>query len=145
MQEKVTTMSIRTYSELISIPTFEERYNYLNLLGKVGDATFGSKRYLNQVLYMSKEWLSIRRRVIVRDNGCDLGIKDREIGSVIIVHHMNPITIEDVLNHDPKVFDPEFLICVEDLTHKAIHYGNADLLVKDVIERSKNDTCPWRH
>lgn len=138
-------MIIRTYSELITIPTFEERYNYLNLIGIVGDPTFGSKRYLNQILYKSPEWLDIRAQVIVRDNGCDLGIKGREIGSVIIVHHMNPITIEDVLNHDPKVFNPEFLISAEDMTHKAIHYGNADLLIKDVIERSKYDTCPWRH
>lgn len=129
----------------MSLHTFEERYEYLDLVGRVGDATFGSKRYLNQILYTSKEWLKIRRDAIVRDNGYDLGFYGREIKSVIIVHHMNPITIEDVLHHDPKVFDPEFLICASDMTHRAIHYGNSNLLEKDFIERSKNDTCPWRH
>lgn len=139
------TTAIRTYSELITLPTFEERFEYLKLSGRVGDETFGRDRYLNQLLYQrSEEWKSIRREVILRDNGCDLGCEGYEIYGQIIVHHMNPITIDDVMNLDPKVFDPEFLISTMHRTHNAIHYGNADLLITAPIERRKNDTCPWR-
>lgn len=141
------TMSLmnRSYSELIRIPTFEERFKYLQLSGSVGDFTFGSKRHINQVLYKTPEWLSVRDKVIIRDNGCDLGIPDRLIGGRVLVHHMNPITIDDILNRNPKVFDMDNLISVSHITHEAIHYGNEDLLMKDPIERCKNDTCPWRH
>lgn len=136
---------IRTYSELIKIPTFEERFEYLNLDGKVGEETFGFDRYLNQVFYKSDEWKSIRNEVIIRDNGCDLGIEDREIHGRIIIHHMNPITVDDIIHRNEDILNPEYLICVADNTHKAIHYGDEDLLIKDFIERTKNDTCPWRH
>ena len=138
-------MIIRTYSELIKIPTFEERFEYLNLDGKVGEETFGFDRYLNQVFYKSDEWKSIRNEVIIRDNGCDLGIEDREIHGRIIIHHMNPITVDDIIHRNEDILNPEYLICVTDNTHKAIHYGDEDLLIKDLIERTKNDTCPWRH
>lgn len=139
--------TIKTYSELITIPTFEGRFEYLKLNGRVGETTFGSKRYLNQILYKTDEWLSIRDKIIIRDKGCDLGILDREIKRPlkVLVHHINPITIEDVLNRDPKVFDPENLITIMHMTHEAVHYGNEDLLIKDPIVRFKNDTCPWRH
>lgn len=139
--------TIKTYSELITIPTFEGRFEYLKLNGRVGETTFGSKRYLNQILYKTDEWLSIRDKIIIRDNGCDLGISDREIKRPlkVLVHHINPITIEDVLIGDPKVFDPENLITIMHMTHEAVHYGNEDLLIKDPVERFKNDTCPWRH
>lgn len=139
------TTTIRTYSELITLPTFEERFEYLKLSGRVGDETFGRDRYLNQLLYQrSADWRASRREVILRDNGCDLGCEGYEIYGQIIVHHMNPITIDDVMNLDPKVFDPEFLISTMHRTHNAIHYGNADLLITAPIERRKNDTCPWR-
>ena len=140
------TTTIRTYSELITLPSFEERFEYLKLSGRVGDETFGRDRYLNQLLYQrSDKWKASRREVILRDNGCDLGCEGYEIYGQIIVHHMNPITIDDVLNLDPKVFDPEFLISTMHRTHNAIHYGNADLLITAPIERRRNDTCPWRH
>lgn len=138
-------MSIRTYSELIALPTFEERYEYLRLGGKVGEDTFGFDRYLNQSFYKSKEWLAIRDKVIIRDNGCDLAMEDREINGRILIHHMNPITKEDILNRSEFLLDPEYLICTVKNTHDAIHYGDASLLITAPIERSKNDTCPWRH
>lgn len=137
-------MSIRTYSELIKLPTFIERFEYLRLDGIIGEETFGFDRYLNQLFYKSKEWLRIRDEVIVRDNGCDLAIPDREIHGRIIVHHMNPINIEDVLYRKKDILDPEFLVCTIKNTHDAIHYGNSDLLITEPIERTKNDTCPWR-
>lgn len=135
---------IKTYSELITLPTFEERFEYLKLGGKVGRETFGYDRYLNQILYKLPEWLSVRDKVIVRDNGCDLGVLGREVYGRILVHHMNPITVEDILNRNPAIFDPEFLISTTKNTHDAIHYSDESLLVKDPIVRSKNDTCPWR-
>ena len=135
---------IKTYSELITLPTFEERFEYLKLGGKVGRETFGYDRYLNQMLYKLPEWLSVRDEVIVRDNGCDLGVLGREVYGRILVHHMNPITVEDILNRNPAIFDPEFLISTTKNTHDAIHYSDESLLVKDPIVRSKNDTCPWR-
>ena len=135
---------IKTYSELITLPTFEERFEYLKLGGKVGRETFGYDRYLNQMLYKLPDWLSVRDEVIVRDNGCDLGVLGREVYGRILVHHMNPITVEDILNRNPAIFDPEFLISTTKNTHDAIHYSDESLLVKDPIVRSKNDTCPWR-
>lgn len=139
-------MIIRTYSELITLPTFEERFQYLRLDGQVGAETFGFDRYLNQIFYRTdKEWLSIRDYVIIRDNGCDLGILDRQIHGRIFVHHMNPITKEDILKRTRYLLDPEYLICTIKLTHDAIHYGDENLLLKDPIERTRNDTCPWRH
>lgn len=138
------TMTIRTYSDLILLPTFEERFDYLDLNGIVGERTFGSRRYLNQILYTTDRWKETRRNVIIRDNGCDLGIKDREIMFAITVHHMNPITIEDILNEDPKVYDMEFLITTADSTHRAIHYSNKNILQSAPVERTPFDTCPWR-
>ena len=139
------TMTIRTYSELITIPTFEERYKYLKIGGKVGEETFGFERYLNQEFYKSYEWQSIRRQVIVRDLGCDLGIEGREIHGKIIVHHMNPITIDDIIEASDFLLNPEYLICTLKSTHDAIHYGDESLLIKAPVERTKNDTCPWKH
>lgn len=136
--------TIKTYSELITIPTFEERYRYLRIGGRVGEETFGFDRYLNQVFYRSQEWRSIRDFVIVRDNGCDLGIEGREIPSRIIVHHMNPLTMDDLINRTEFLLDPEYLICTVKGTHDAIHYGDESLLIKAPVERRKNDTCPWR-
>lgn len=138
-------MSIKTYSELIRIPTFEERYHYLRLNGAVGEQTFGFDRYLNQVFYRTREWLSARDRIITRDNGCDLGIEGREIYGEILVHHLNPITLKDIETRSPILFDPENLICTTLKTHNAIHYGDEDLLLILPPERKKNDTCPWKH
>ena len=136
--------SIRTYSELVLLPTFEERYEYLRLDGRVGEETFGFDRWLNQTFYKSKEWLSMRDKIIVRDNGCDLGIPGRDIYSRILIHHMNPITKEDILRRSDILLNPEYLICVTPNTHRAIHYGNSNLLIKDPIERRPYDTCPWK-
>lgn len=137
---------IRTYSELITLPTFEERFRYLSLGGKVGEETFGFDRYLNQQFYKSDKWLAIRDHVIVRDNGCDLGMEDREIRGKtrILVHHMNPITTYDIVHQSELLLDPEYLICTIKNTHDAIHYGDESLLFTAPIERSKYDTCPWR-
>lgn len=137
-------MSIRTYSELITLPTFEERFIYLQLGGKVGEDTFGHDRYLNQMFYTSDEWRRIRRDVIVRDNGCDLGIQDREIHGLIIIHHMNPITIEDIINRSEFLLNPEYLISTVKNTHDAIHFSDERILITDPIERRPNDTCPWK-
>jgi hypothetical protein len=134
--------------------TFEDRYNYLKLKGRVGEETFGCSRYLNQILYNTPEWKSFRREIIIRDNGCDLGIQDRpicpDIGVIVprtsnvYIHHIEPITKEDVLNRDKKLFDPNNAICCSFKTHQAIHYGDINLLAKGYIERKPNDTCPWR-
>ena len=137
-------MIIRTYSEIITLPTFEERFRYLKLDGDVGVETFGFDRYLNQAFYSSDEWKSIRNQVIIRDNGCDLGIEGREIYKRIIIHHMNPITKEDLLYKTEYLLNPEYLICTIKATHDAIHYGDENLLLKGPIERKPNDTCPWR-
>ena len=144
MEGKVIQMSIRTYSELITLPTFEERFKYLQLGGKVGEDTFGHDRYLNQMFYTSDEWRRIRRDVIVRDNGCDLGIQDREIHGLIIIHHMNPITIEDIINRSEFLLNPEYLISTVKNTHDAIHFSDERILITDPIERRPNDTCPWK-
>lgn len=138
-------MSIRTYSELIAIPTFEERFEYLQLKGSVGKDTFGYDRYLNQVLYRSPEWKRLRNQIIIRDDGCDLACDGYDIYGKVLIHHLNPITVEDVLARSRKVFDPDNLVCVTHNTHNAIHYGDVDLLVTGPIIRTKNDTCPWRH
>lgn len=134
---------IRTYSDLIKLKTHKERFEYLRVAGEVGFETFGSNRYLNQMLYTSNQWRQARSKVIIRDNGFDLGIEPFEIFGIIVVHHMNSVTIEDIINNNPDLFNPEFLISSADLTHKAMHYGNYDLLPTDVVERSKNDTSPW--
>lgn len=134
-----------TYSELISFDTFEERFNYLNLHGLVGEMTFGGHRRLNQILYNCDEWKSVRRKVILRDNGCDLGIQDRPIAGKILIHHLNPITIDDVLKRKSCVFDLNNLICSSFDTHNAIHYGSNEILrVNTFTTRKPNDTCLWR-
>lgn len=135
---------IKTYLELSNLHTFDERFNYLKLNGVVGKDTFGFDRYLNQTLYRSKEWKAIRDRVIFRDNGCDLGMYGYEIQGHILIHHMNPITKEDILNRNPIIFDLNNLICVTHKTHNAIHYGDKNLLSMIPKERSKNDTCLWK-
>ena len=137
-------MIIRTYSELSKLKTFEDRFQYLRLDGIVGEETFGFYRYLNQILYQSDEWKRRRRDIIIRDNGCDLGFEGFEVHGRILIHHINPITVDDIVNRNPKVFDPENLILTSHNTHQAIHYGNEDLLIRAPIERSKNDTCLWR-
>lgn len=137
-------MKIKTYSELITFSTFEDRFEYLQLKGIVGQETFGFDRYLNQILYNSKEWKHLRNEIIVRDNGCDLALEGFEIHGRILIHHINPITIDDVIKRREMVFDPENLICVTHNTHNAIHYGDKSLLITGPIERRANDTCPWK-
>ena len=138
--------SIKTYSELVKLNSFEERYKYLKLEGKVGEDTFGFDRYLNQIFYKTDEWKSVRDYVISRDSGCDLGMPDREIKfGKLLVHHMNPITKKDILNRSDMLLNPEYLITTTKNTHDAIHYGSDDLLYQDPIERYENDTCPWKH
>lgn len=137
------TTSIRRYSELRRIDTFYGRYEYLRLKANIGEPTFGFDRYLNQTLYGSNEWKRVRSQIIIRDNGCDMGLEDFPIEHVI-VHHMNPLKIEDVEERNPDIFNPEFLICVSYDTHNAIHFGNMDLLAKPFVERRPGDTCPWR-
>ena len=138
-------MIIRTYSELILLPTFEERFKYLQLNGRVGDDTFGFDRYINQNFYRSAEWKRIRDLVIMRDNGCDLALEGYEIYGRILIHHMNPITVKDVELSTEYLMNPEYLICVTHNTHNAIHYGDEKLINKGPIVRTKNDTCPWKH
>ena len=135
---------IRSYEELVTIPTFEERYEYLKLNGRIGEETFGFDRWLNQKFYQSDEWKRIRRDVILRDAGCDLGIKDREIIGRIYIHHMNPITVDDIILHSDYLLNPMYLVCTSKLTHDAIHYGDESLLQEDFKERKPYDTCPWR-
>lgn len=135
----------RTYTELSKLKTFDERFNYLLLKGRVGIETFGYDRYLNQILYNSPEWKKLRDMVIIRDNGQDLGLEGYPIYGRVIIHHINPITIDDVLNYSPDVFNPEYLICSAHKTHNAIHYGVEDYVKSlEVVERKPNDTIPWR-
>lgn len=142
----MTTMTnIRTYSELITLPTFEERFKYLQLNGSVGKDTFGFDRYINQNFYRSKEWKRVRDFVILRDNGCDLAADSYVIYGKIIIHHMNPITVKDIESVTDYLMNPEYLICTTHSTHNAIHYGDGSLLMMLPTERRKNDTCPWRH
>lgn len=140
------TTKIKTYSELITIPTFIERFRYLKLDGRVGMDTFGHDRYLNQAFYNSIEWRNFRRDIIIRDNGCDLACPGNEIpdGVSIIIHHLNPLTVEEVLRKDSRLFDPENVISTIMRTHNAIHYGDERLLNSAPLERSQNDTCPWK-
>lgn len=134
----------RTYHQMIAFPTFEERYNYLRLTGRVGADTFGFDRYLNQSFYRSKEWKDIRQHVIARDSGCDLGDPERPIFGRVLVHHMNPILPEDLEDFNPEILDPEYLVCVTHETHNAIHYGDPSSLIIMPKERRPNDTIPWR-
>lgn len=137
--------NIKTYSELITIPTFEERFQYLKIGGTVGEETFGFNRYLNQMIYRSQEWKRFRRDIIARDLGCDLGIEGRELHEAITVHHIEPITVDDIINKRYDIiFNPENAMSASDITHKAIHYGDEDLLVKGPVERFPYDTCPWK-
>ena len=138
------TDQIRSYSELIRLPTFLERFEYLKLDGIIGTDTFGHDRYINQQFYHSQEWQRIRDYVIIRDNGCDLGVDGYQIFGRVYIHHLNPIRQQDILSHNAFLVDPEYLICVAYDTHYAIHYGDASKLRQDPIERKPNDTCPWR-
>ena len=135
---------IKTYSELIQLPTFKERFEYLRLDGRVGDETFGFDRYLNQLFYKSQRWKNIRDFVIIRDCGCDLAVEGHEINSRIIIHHMNPIDIHDIQTESEFLLDPEYLITTVHSTHNAIHYGDESLILQAPVERTRNDTCPWR-
>lgn len=145
LAEEITIMmSIKTYSELITIPTYKERFEYLKLGGVVGRDTFGYDRYLNQAFYNSPEWKRFRRDIIIRDNGCDLACEGYSIRGRIILHHINPITYEDLINRSSILFDQENIVCVTHNTHNAIHYGDSNLLTTGPIERTANDTCPWK-
>lgn len=134
----------RTYTELLQHDSFKERFEYLRLDGSVGAITFGFDRYLNQQFYQSREWRSVRDFVIVRDKACDLGAESREIFGRIYIHHMNPITGDDIRTISRFLLEPEFLICTTHETHNAIHYGNSKLILSDPVQRVPNDTCPWR-
>lgn len=137
-------MKIKSYSEMCSFSTFIERFNYLKLNGKVGIETFGFDRYLNQVLYCSQEWKRFRRQVIIRDNGCIFGLDGYNINGRLIVHHINPITLEQIEQRDPMIFSMENVVCVTHNIHEAIHYGDESLIPTDPIIRKPNDTCPWK-
>lgn len=137
-------MILKSYSELIHLPTFEERFNYLKLDGSVGQDTFGFDRWLNQTFYKSAEWKRIRNEVIVRDNGCDLGLDGYEIYGRILIHHMNPISQEDILNRSDLLLNPEYLICVTHDTHNGIHYGDMNQVKKGPVVRTPNDMAPWK-
>ena len=135
---------IRNYSELITLRTFKELFEYLKLDGIFGEETFGFDRYMNQIFYKSKEWASVRREVIIRDNGCDLGVDGYEIHGKILIHHMNPINLSDIVHKTDELLNPDYLITTVLSTHNAIHYGDASLLPALPVERRANDTCPWR-
>ena len=137
-------MIIRCYNELSRIDNYEERFRYLKLVGQVGESTFGFDRYLNQIVYSSKRWKQVRNAVIIRDEGRDMGVEGYEIQGRIVIHHMNPISIEDAEKDRDFIYDPEFLICVSPITHNAIHYGDESLLPKGPVDRVPNDMCPWR-
>lgn len=137
--------NIKTYSELIKLKTFKERFEYLKVDGIVAEETFGYDRYLNQIFYNTDEWKAIRRDIILRDNGCDLAMPDREIRGLILIHHINPITKYDIINRTEFLLNPKYLITTMKQTHDALHYGSYESLMMDYIERKKNDTCPWRH
>lgn len=139
-----TNAIIKTYSELLTIRSFEDRFRYVKLNGSVGIETFGFNRFLNQHLYRSDEWRRFRRDIILRDSGCDLAHDDFEIFGKIIIHHINPITVDDVLQRNPMIFDPENVVCVSMNTHNAIHYSDESVLPLLFPERTKNDTCPWK-
>jgi hypothetical protein len=134
---------MKTYSNLARLETFEERFRYLSLRGVVGEATFGFDRYINQQFYTSTQWRQIRHHVIARDNGCDLGVEGYEIYSRVIIHHLNPMTVDDIVHGDESILDPEFLITTTHQTHNAIHYGDEKLLAKPFVPRRKGDTKLW--
>lgn len=135
----------KSYFELSRLPTFEERFEYLKLDGQVAHSIFGGHRYLNQAFYQSDAWRKVRRQVILRDNGCDLGMEGREINSKLLVHHINPITPEDLIEGNPDILDPNNLVCVSENTHQMLHYGNAEGLEQwEPVVRKPNDTCPWK-
>lgn len=137
-------MTIKSYTELMSLQTFEERFRYLKIGGLVGESTFGSVRYLNQGFYRSREWKRLRDEIIIRDGGNDLACDEHMIRGVVHIHHINPITIEDLRTGNSKLFDPENLICTSTLTHQAIHYSDESLLPKEYVPRTPFDTCPWK-
>ena len=145
MPATVIRMSIKTYSELIKLPTFEERFEYLRLDGAVGKETFGFDRYLNQIFYRSIEWKRLRNQIFLRDLGCDLGVEGYDIYGRYMIHHMNPISIDDIVSRSDFLMNPEYLITTVHNTHNAIHYGDMSLLATMPVERTPNDTCPWRH
>lgn len=142
--DRMMSMTIKTYTELSRIESFKERFRYLKLSGVVGESTFGFDRYMNQVFYRSPEWRRLRDQIIIRDNGCDLGVEGYDIHGQILIHHMNPITEKDILSQSDLLLNPEYLICTTKITHNAIHYGDEHLLMTEPIVRTKNDTCPWR-
>lgn len=146
MRDMVIQMSTmnKCYSEVIRLPTFIERYQYLKIGGRVGDKTFGYDRYLNQILYRSPEWRKFRREIVVRDSGCDLACEGYEIVGKFLIHHIDPITVRDIEIRDSKIFDPENVILVSLNTHNAIHYGDEGLLITEPLARTPNDTCPWK-
>lgn len=144
IRERVMKKIVRSYSELIKLKSFEDRFQYLKLDGTVGKDTFGFRRWLNQEFYHSDRWLHFRDEIMIRDGGCDLAMAGYEIYGPITIHHLNPITYEDILLSRSCVFDPENTVCTKLITHNAIHYGNSNLLFSTPIERSPNDTCPWR-
>lgn len=135
---------MKSYSELIALPTFMDRFKYLKLNGTAFDKTFGAERYINQNFYTSYEWRQFRRDIVLRDCGCDLGVEGRDILTKIIIHHINPITLDDILNRSQRLMDPENVITTQKITHDAIHYGDESLLFLDPVERKLNDTSPWR-
>lgn len=141
---QMNTTNIKTYSEMVRLPTFLERYRYLKIGGQVGYETFGYDRYLNQILYRSPEWKRFRRDIIIRDNGCDLACDGYEIIGKVLIHHIDPITVRDIELRDPKIFDPENVVSVTLNTHNAIHYGDESLLITEPLVRTPNDTCPWK-
>lgn len=141
---QMNTTNIKTYSEMVRLPTFLERYRYLKIGGQVGEETFGYDRYLNQILYRSSEWKRFRRDIIIRDNGCDLACDGYEIIGKVLIHHIDPITVRDIELRDPKIFDPENVVSVTLNTHNAIHYGDESLLITGPLVRTPNDTCPWK-
>lgn len=138
------TMKIRTYSELIERETYLERFRYLALRGSVGNSTFGFDRYMNQMFYTSVEWRRVRRHVILRDNGCDLGVEGYEVHDRLTIHHLNPMTVADIVHGNREILDPEFLITTTHGTHNAIHYGDEKLLPKQPVVRRPGDQTPWR-
>ena len=135
---------MRNYRELSRLKTFDERFEYLKIGGLVGESTFGFERYLNQTLYNSSKWRRLRNQIIIRDNGCDLGVEGYEIQGMIVVHHMNPISVDDLKDFSDDIFNPEYLICVSFTTHNAIHYGDKSLIPQEPVERRPGDTCPWK-
>lgn len=136
--------TIKCYSELCELPTFEERFAYLKLSGRVGQPTFGFERYLNQRFYRSAVWQAVRDRVILRDCGCDLGVEGYKIGGKVFIHHMNPITQKDITGQTPALLNPEYLVCVSKTTHDALHYGDESPRRISPVARTPNDTCPWK-